>query len=366
MAIKPDPKRPGTFIVSYGKRHPITRQTLSLRRRGFKSKAEAKRAYDELVIEVNDRLRGKLVPTWEAAVANLGQSQQARGLSGKTIDDYAISLRAHTFPDWRERLIDSITTEEIRNLLQAKLGDRHPNTRRNVHKFIRAAFEVAVERGDLQRNPSPRLTFRAPYKIKGVLTKPQVTLLLEKAKLVGWEWYPHVALALYTGMRNGELYALTWDKVNLEARQILVDCSWSSKDGLKSTKSGDDRIVEIAPELLPMLARLKLQSDGSSSVLPRLSRWEAGAQASELQAFLLTLGLPRIRFHDLRATWCTLMLSKGVEPVKLMAMGGWRDLKTIRHYLRISGVSIQGITDGLSLHNPSPEAAEVVQMHRSL
>ena len=41
------------------------------------------------------------------------------------------------------------------------------------------------------------------------------------------------------------------------------------------------------------------------------------------------LGLPDIRFHDLRATWATIMLSKGVEPIKVMSMGGWKDIKTM-------------------------------------
>lgn len=51
-------------------------------------------------------------------------------------------------------------------------------------------------------------------------------------------------------MRNGELYALTWDKVNLEKRKIVVDCSWNNKDGFKDTKSGEDCIIDIAPNLV--------------------------------------------------------------------------------------------------------------------
>lgn len=45
------------------------------------------------------------------------------------------------------------------------------------------------------------------------------------------------------------------DKVNLEQRRILVDSSWNNEDGFKDTKSCDDRIVEIAPELLLILKK---------------------------------------------------------------------------------------------------------------
>src|SRR5690606_17025569 len=120
-------------------------------------------------------------------------------------------------------------------------------------KFIRGVFKYALELGVINRNPTPDMKFRTGDKIKRVLTEPQAQTLLSKAKEYDWDWYRHVAMALYTGMRNGELYALTWDKVNLDERTILVDSSWNKLDGFKSTKSGDDRMVEIAPPLLPML-----------------------------------------------------------------------------------------------------------------
>ena len=151
------------------------------------------------------------------------------------------------------------------------------------------------------------------------------------------------------------LYALTWDKVNLEDRQILVDSSWNSKDGFKDTKSGDDRLVQIAPKLMEILHELKLQnSESNPFVLPRISKWDKGEQARELRMFLSGLGLPSIRFHDLRATWATFLLSKGIAPIKVMMMGGWKDLKTMQIYVRKAGVEIKGATDCLDLHRGSP------------
>ncbi len=59
-----------------------------------------------------------------------------------------------------------------------------------------------------------------------------------------------------------------------------------------------------------------------------------------------------MRFHDHRATWATIMLSMGIAPIKVMSMGGWKDLKTMQYYIRKAGVDTTGISDGLSLHNP--------------
>ena len=103
---------------------------------------------------------------------------------------------------------------------------------------------------------------------------------------------------------------------------ITVSSSWSIKDGFKSTKSGHDRIVEIAPPLMDLLRELKLQSGGSKYVLPRLDKWDTGDQARELRMFLMGMGLPPIRLHDLRATWATILPSKGIEPIRVMKAGG--------------------------------------------
>ena len=55
-------------------------------------------------------------------------------------------------------------------------------------------------------------------------------------------------------------------------------------------------------------------------------------------------------FHALRACFATHLLSTGVEPLKVMRrMGGWSDLKTFQIYLRMSGVDVRGVAEGLGV-----------------
>lgn len=352
MGFREDEKNKGTWIVWYCKRHPITRAPISLRRMGIKTKAEAKRVEAELVVQVEDKIRRKTLPTWSQVVHEFISSKKQEGMSGKSLDSYFLCLQAHTFPAWGDKLIDEINGNEIRELIHDRVGSKSQSHQKNLLKFIRGAFNFAQETGYLGMNPVPKMKFRIGDKIKNVLTLEQVKIFLTQAKIMESEWYPIWATALYTGMRNGELFALTWDKVDLEAGRILVDCSWNNKDGFKDTKSGDDRIIQIAPELSLILKELKLKSFDSSFVLPRIDKWEKGEQARELRMFLEGLGLPRIRFHDLRATWATIMLSMAIAPIKVMSMGGWKDLKTMQFYIRKAGVDTSGISDNLSLHNP--------------
>lgn len=361
MGIKLDEKSK-TYVVCYSKRHPVTRRPYSARRIGIKTKAEANRVYAELILQVDRKLHESVKPTWEKLVSDYIQDLSQRNVSVKTVESYSLCLKAHTFKAWGSRLIDEIKTIEIRELINNNLTDRSPSHQKNVLKYIRGAFAYAVDCALLDRNPTPEMKFRIGDKIKQVLTQDQARTLLTQAKIMEGEWYPIWAMALYTGMRNGELYALTWDKVNLENRKILVDSSWNNKDGFKDTKSGDDRIVEIAPELLYVLKELSLRTRETGFVLPRIDKWDKGEQARELRMFLEGLGLPRIRFHDLRATWATIMLSKGIEPIKVMVMGGWKDLKTMQFYIRKAGVSISGISNVLDLHCPRRDENKVINL----
>lgn len=357
MSVKFDTEK-GCWIVSYSKRHPLTGEPISARRR-VRIKAKVHQVERELVAQVERKITEKVVPKWRDVIEKYVADCEKRGIAKITIYNTRTCVEAATVDKWGSLFVNEITTQQIRDFIQFEFADRAASHQKTMLKYLKLIFNFALERGFVERNPVPRIAFRIGDKIRQVLTEEQARFFLNMAKKMNWEWYPHCATALYTGMRNGELFALTWDKVNLAERQILVDCAWNCKDGFKETKSGNDRIVEIAPNLLPVLKELKL-SAVDSFVLPHMRDWEKGEQARQLRCFLTGIGLPSIRFHDLRATWATLMLSKGVAPAKVMMMGGWKDMKTMMIYMRKSGIDIKGITDCLNLHDPSVKEGKLL------
>lgn len=353
----------GNYEVSYSKRHPKSRKASTLKRicngkgEPIKSLAEARRIRTQLIIQVEKKMHKEAdskKPTWKQVVQDyLEKAVQCGNIQKITAENMKVCLEAHTFPKWETRPIDSIAMSEIREVVDVDLKGKSESHRKNILKYIRAVFNFAFDERIITASPVPRVTFKKEVKLQTVLNLEQTKIFLKKAKEIGSEWYPHWCTAIYTGMRNGELYALRWENVDFEKRQIWVVDSWTNKQGFKgTTKSSTHRIVEIAPELLLMLKELKLKSSDSVFVLPRIDKWDKGEQARELRIFLKYIGLPRIRFHDLRATWCTLMLSNGVEAIKVMKMGGWVEMQTMERYMRVAGVDISGITDGLKIHDP--------------
>lgn len=349
-------------------RHPISRQPKTRRRyrnerrQPIKTVAEARRIENKLRNEIFESFHLDLVPPWKKCCENAYRGMRERGLAEKTVINYEMCLSAHTYQKWASKRIDMITSQDIRDLINIDLADKSESHKLNMLKFLRAVFKQAMEDGAVVRCPVPDMRLgRKKVKIQKVLTEEQMEKLLNQSKNTESEWYEIWSAACYTGMRNGELYALPWENVDLERRLIYVKCGWDNVNGFKDyTKSGDDRVVEIAPPLLTILRELKLHNNDSPFVLPRLRKWDKGEQARELRLFLMGLGLPPVRFHDLRASWATLMLSKGIEPIKVMKMGGWKDIKTMQIYCRMDGIDIKGITDNLIIHSPSKNMAQVV------
>lgn len=353
----------GTYTVSFGKRHPETRVPITLRRKGIKTKTDAQRTYNELVIEVDLKIKRQKIPTWSKLVDEYLKNIAVGELTNGTIYGREKLLNAHTIHLWGDRFVDAITKGDIHAALHGQMGKYSESHRKNFLKCVRGVFHFAVDRGYINRDPTPLLKFKVSEKIRAVLNEEEIKFLLRRAQEISWDWYPHYAVAIYTGMRNGEMYALTWDKVDFDERKIKVDCSWSSKNGLKSTKSGHDRVLEIPEPLLPVLRELKLNAGGDGYVLPRLADWDRGDQAKVLRGFLKMNGLTQIRFHDLRASWATLLLGKGAIPSKVMSMGGWKDMDTMMIYMRKAGIDIRGATsclDGMNTHGV--KSAEVVNL----
>lgn len=355
----------GSWTALWSQRNPKSKQPISLRRTKLATKAEAERAEKELKNLIQQKIAECVTPPIKKCVESYIEQMRLNGYTKKTLHSMECCLKKYT-QHLNTRHVDSITTADIFEIIN------HMNCNTVGHKgfvlkCIRGLFDHAVYLGYIQRNPTPKLKLKAPEKIMPVLTEPQLTYFLQQARDLDSVWYPVWAAAALTGMRSGELWSLKKNKVNIEDRTILVNESWNSKDGFKCTKSGDDRVVEIAKPLIPIFKGLLAKNQESEFLLPRISKWYKGEQARSLKQFLIGIGLPPVRFHDLRATWATMLLAKGVAPAKVMSMGGWKDMETMMIYMRKAGLDIKGSTDCLdNVFNPTASTAQVVPLHRNL
>lgn len=189
-------------------------------------------------------------------------------------------------------------------------------------------------------------------KFPEILNHTEIRTFLFEARKQNHDWYPILAMALLTGMRSGELYALEWNDVDFENKIVRVSKSFNKRlNVIRSTKAGYWRNVPISEELNRLLVELKNFTAQTNHVLPRMTCWDRGEQSKPLRSFLTSICIPSVKFHTLRACFATQLLellADGVEMTKVMKIGGWKDIKTMQIYLRLAGVDEKGATDGLS------------------
>ena len=191
---------------------------------------------------------------------------------------------------------------------------------------------------------------KAEEKAPDIFSIEEIKKFLSAAKALNHRWYPIWAFAVLTGMRSGELYALTWDQIDFEKNLILVDRSYDANAKCAGpTKGRYWRTVPINASLRALIVDLKkdLALVNSGFVLPRSKDWANGDQAVALKNFLKSIKMRPIKFHALRACFATQMLANGVSAPIVMKIGGWKKSSTMDIYLRLAGVDTKGATDCL-------------------
>jgi integrase len=144
--------------------------------------------------------------------------------------------------------------------------------------------------------------------------------------------------AAFTGLRRGELVALRWRSVDFTRRTMRVAASYSER-ALSTPKSGKARSVPMAPPVAEVLARLASRGHDDQEddpVFPGMfgEYLDASALYRRYKLALTRAGLPLLRFHDLRHTLGTQVISNpAVSILQLKAWMGHTDIDTTMKYL---------------------------------
>ena len=213
-----------------------------------------------------------------------------------------------------------------------KSGGLSPRTRRHIHRIIKSALGRAVEQQVIARNPADAFKKRLPkvprQEMKTLTVEESARLLQSVAhSRVYWP----VLLALATGMRRGEILALRWKNIDLDRGVVrVVESLEQTKAGLrfKAPKTEGGRAVTLPGYAAEELRRLKheqaqtllslsIRQSGTTLVCARYNG-EPMPPRSLTHEFIKfarrAKGVPRVRFHDLRHSHATQLLSAGVHP----------------------------------------------------
>ncbi len=208
-------------------------------------------------------------------------------------------------------------------------GGLAPQTVRHMHRILKQALKQAVRWELLVRNAADAVK---PPKVDrasmNVLDMSNTAKLIEAAR--SHRIFVPVLLAAFLGMRRGEIAALRWRNVNLDAGQLAVVESAEQMNGsvrLKETKSGRSRTVALPSFVVEELRAhrlrqaqdmlrlgVRLSDDSFVAALEDGRPMQPTFITHEWGRLIRATGLPRVRFHDLRHGHATHLLASGVHP----------------------------------------------------
>lgn len=231
-------------------------------------------------------------------------------------------IRCHLVPSFGECRLTSISTHQIEEYLARAQRETNlsPTSIGYDLRVLKTMLKRAVIWGYLARNPAEHISKpRQTRKEMDFLTPSELRELLAN---VDPRHYPLFLTAVLTGMRRGELLALKWSDINWSTSQIHIRRSLSLGKMDEPKSNAGVRVIIVPPILISVLQEhhLTCPIGELDLVFPNRDGEIIHAENLVRRHFLPALtraGLRRIRFHDLRHTYASLLIAQG-ENIKFI------------------------------------------------
>ena len=253
---------------------------------------------------------------------DIWQNEYLSGTKDSTRVNYEVIIRLHIKPALGALKLQSIAPHQIQSFING-LSNLDPSTVRNIYMVLHYALEKAVRLDYIPKNPSAECEL--PRKKQEEIHPVDAAAFLEAAKNDKYELIFKVAL--FTGMRRGEILGLKWDCVDFQNGTINVKQQIQERKGgyyFTTPKSGKSRVITPAPRVMEYLkeqrrkqAEIHLRAGPLWQESGLVFTNALGGNVSfsvlynHFKKIATAIGMPNARLHDLRHTYAVNSLRAG-------------------------------------------------------
>lgn len=256
-------------------------------------------------------------PTFGQFVESVYLPHCQRTWKGSTEYTSAHTVKHHLVPTYEERLLQSISRQEMQNFLDAKAVKLSHSVVSHLRWYLNAIFKLAVSDGLMSHNPAAEL--RIPKNCKKgrtmrALTEEEVSryvgALALRERLIA-------RLAIFEGMRPGEILGLRWGAIDGEWLRVRERIYEGRMDTPKNGKERDSAISDGTMGDLQTWRGLARAAGTDDFVFPSESLRRPIDRANlwrrSMEPKLKPLGLDWATFQVLRKTNATLSKKHGID-----------------------------------------------------
>jgi integrase len=251
------------------------------------------------------------------------------------------------------RRLREITHSDLEKFRIARLGTKTKHDKQRsiatVNRelgLLRRVLNVAVANGWIHRSPftmgKALISVGDEKPRERILTREEEERML--AACTGWRAHlrPILICALDTGMRRGELFKLVWSDVDFDNKLITIRAF--------NTKTMRQRQIGMTERLARELAVLYAKNPNPEALLFGIGSIKGSWNKVRRQA-----GVTDLRFHDLRHTYATRLVSKHLPLSDVGRVLGHTQPTTTYRYTNLTVETARRAADALDeLHNSNP------------
>lgn len=279
-----------------------------------------------LVFDAKNQTLGEYLGRWleDSVKGNVGQ---------RTFANYCSQTKGHIIPALGCVKLNALTAAHVQSFYRSKMDSGlSPASVRYIHAVFHRALKQAVRWHLVPYNATEAVDLPKKVHTEANVLSPEEAKRLLKTSRED-RFHALYVLAITCGPRQGELLGLKWSDVDLEKGTLQIRRQLQRmRDGaglaFLPTKNSKGRTIRLGPLATEALAshrerqaaeKLALGAayEDTSLVFVTTIGTPVDAQNVVNRSFkplLKVAGLPNVRFHDLRHTCATLMLSQGVNP----------------------------------------------------